>query len=782
MNLCTQYGYDRLGYQTMITDAEDVVQRTVYNAFGLPVQIVANYGGVSATTSLDYDNALNLIRVVDANGNTTDYTYTPRNAREEEQYADGTRVSYQYDARGNVSVTTLQDDETITNLYDALGRRESASFSSGGSQSFAYDDSGRMTMAQQILDGHTTILTYAYNALGDVVSTTQKLDTGQEWRVDYSYDYENGVYTVTYPSGAERVRTLDPIGRLDKVEQGNGALVADYRYYDAFHYNTISYGNERNTTVYFDAVRRITEVASALADYLYGYDDVGNRTYMQRWHKSGHPADVYEYDALYQLTQAWYGADATEPGSITSYDLFQQYDLDQMGNRLEVQNDGVPQTYGPNDGEKLTDPMNRYGTVDTTGLSYDLRGNTLDDGVNDYSYDVLNRQKGADGPGGTATYVYDARGRRVAKVVDGVWTHYIYDVEYRVLEERDEFGVLLALYTYGVGMDEPLTMDRGGITYYYHRDALGSITEVTNGSAVLVERYEYDVYGAVTIYDASFNLRATSAIENPYLFTGRRYDPETGNYYYRARMYSPWLGRFLSMDPLGFEAGDYNLYRYVFNNPVNLTDPTGEYSPLDLLFVGWDVIQLGQDMILLLFVDRCEAQKVLENIIVDGFVLGMDLILPGLLPPGQGGTLVAALAGGGRNAALRAAGRTWVQGRMSQVVLKELQYLLRNKVYFKSGTGRSGGHSSGGGDEGGYYKPGKKYTREQLEDMGAELLEKSEPAVKSQPFKEFIRAKRRRFVKPEWRYVMEKWQLPDGRVIKNDYWWNRKTGETWYHD
>ena len=75
------------------------------------------------------------------------------------------------------------------------------------------------------------------------------------------------------------------------------------------------------------------------------------------------------------------------------------------------------------------------------------------------------------------------------------------------------------------------------VTYYYHRDALGSITEVTDESGTVVERYEYDVYGAVTIYDGSWVTLTASAIGNPYLFTGRRYDPESGNYHYRARYY-----------------------------------------------------------------------------------------------------------------------------------------------------------------------------------------------------------------------------------------------------
>ena len=118
-------------------------------------------------------------------------------------------------------------------------------------------------------------------------------------------------------------------------------------------------------------------------------------------------------------------------------------------------------------------------------------------------------------------------------------------------------------------------MERNGSVYYYHRDGLGSVTEISDASGTLVERYEYlsavaqagDVYDAPTIFDSNDTQLSASAIGNPYLFTGRRYDPESGNYYYRARIYSPALGRFLQSDPLGYVDG-LNLYAYVGNNPL----------------------------------------------------------------------------------------------------------------------------------------------------------------------------------------------------------------------
>ena len=95
----------------------------------------------------------------------------------------------------------------------------------------------------------------------------------------------------------------------------------------------------------------------------------------------------------------------------------------------------------------------------------------------------------------------------------------------------------------------------------------------------MVERYEYDVYGRPQIFDSTDTELTTSAIGNPYLFTGRRFDPESGNYYYRARIYSPDLGRFLQVDPLGYVDG-LNLYAYVGNNPASWVDPYGQSTSI----------------------------------------------------------------------------------------------------------------------------------------------------------------------------------------------------------
>jgi RHS repeat-associated protein len=107
-------------------------------------------------------------------------------------------------------------------------------------------------------------------------------------------------------------------------------------------------------------------------------------------------------------------------------------------------------------------------------------------------------------------------------------------------------------------------------------DALGSTIAVADGSGAVLERVYYsDAFGTPTFKDASGTTLAGTSTGTRFLFTGREWLAELNFYDYRNRTYSAELGRFIETDPIRFNAGDLNLYRYVGNNPVNAFDPFG---------------------------------------------------------------------------------------------------------------------------------------------------------------------------------------------------------------
>ena len=241
----------------------------------------------------------------------------------------------------------------------------------------------------------------------------------------------------------------------------------------------------------------------------------------------------------------------------------------------------------------VSNNLNQYTHVGSTSFSNDSNGNLTNDGNHTYTYDVENRLTSSLYPL-TSSYQYDGFGRRISKTVSGITTYFIYDGD-QIVEERDSNGTLKASYVYGNGIDEVLTRsttDDGRPTHYYFMDGLGSVTDLANTNGELVESYTYDAYGTPN---------APSAVGNPFMFTGREYDSESGLYHYRARAYSPTIGRFLQRDPIGY-FDSMNLFSYVNNNPLNWIDPLGltckketdeengseQYNPFKSAWSAWD--------------------------------------------------------------------------------------------------------------------------------------------------------------------------------------------------
>ncbi len=182
---------------------------------------------------------------------------------------------------------------------------------------------------------------------------------------------------------------------------------------------------------------------------------------------------------------------------------------------------------------------------------------------------------------------YDALGRCVEhKTTVGTNSptknYYLFDGEHWTVEWEGNGSTIKSTMVYGNGIDEVIARAIGGGQYPLP-DRNGNIAVVTgnvvNGRAQVLESYRYDAFGAPSFFDANGNLIAAGAsqIGNRFLFTGREYNSQFGFYEYRARAYHPVLGRFMSEDPKMFEAGDYNFYRYCWNDPWDKADPMGLY-------------------------------------------------------------------------------------------------------------------------------------------------------------------------------------------------------------
>lgn len=618
----TTYEYDSAGNLTKKIDNSGKFVNYVYDAAGNVLQTISSSDGTTQIiitktydsfnriksvkspkneiTSYDYLPTGQLSKITDPTSNQTHYEYdvkgrlakkvTPEGYEHQFAYDGNNNKTQEVDPNGNVKnyeynnlnlLTKAQlPDDTILYTYDIRDQISSVQ-NNVSSIEYQKDQKGRVTQMRSFGVGQLSnmpdfIQQYDYDSIDNLLSMQSAYGN-----FNYSYDNTNRLISMSNSFGDSFGFEYDSASRITKMSRPGG--YTNYTYNPSSGVEAISHYSANNALSSFasyeyDQRNYQTIKRTPAGDFNFSYDNNGQLTTANNPYGKN---ESFSYDGLGNRT-------SDEQGSF-EYDVKKQkLESDYQFNYFYDNNGNIIRKY-PKD---VTKTAYKYSYSSSNQL---IKIEVLKDILGQVTK--------------TVDYKYDVLGRRIQKsVIDAEDNSKSFTKRYlyygsNIYAELDGSNNVLASYTHSpLRPDDILSVNvaSAGVTaglaqssgkYYYLKDLVGTVTDITNTSGTVIQKYEYSIYGKIfAVRDGSgSDISSNPVLATSFTFTGREWDAESGMYYYRARYYDANTGRFMQQDPhpgklinpLTFSSK----YTYAVNNPAMFSDPSGNLFFLAPVFV-----------------------------------------------------------------------------------------------------------------------------------------------------------------------------------------------------